>query len=179
MFPFLKFKDADCILGPEMKSTGESMGIDKTFEGAFIKAFIGANPSLNLFSGNVILSVCDKDKNNKLIEICNILVKNNFKVYATLGTYRFLIENNCMISKVSKLNESRPNILDMILNGNVALYINTSNTSKAFLDGIKIRRAAITHKIPCIRNISAAYALSRGIDFIKSNNIDINSLQDL
>ena len=162
-----------------MKSTGESMGIDKTFEAAFFKAFIAANNNVRL-DGNILISVRDLDKNEKLIEICQTFLKNGFKIFATKGTFDFFCKFGISnIQKVSKLSESRPNILDMILNLDCSLYINTSNTSKAIFDGMKIRRAAMTHKIPCIRNLSAAFAISKGIDFAKNNKLQVYALQDL
>jgi carbamoyl-phosphate synthase large subunit len=179
VFPFLKFKDADWILGPEMKSTGESMGIDLSFEGAFAKAFIAANGRGLPKEGNVIISVKDFDKNETLIETTKILLSNGFKIFATKGTYEFLSKSGLSeIQKIPKLRQSRPNLLDMILNLDCVLYINTSDTSKAFLDGVKIRRAAMTHKIPCIRNLFGANALAKGIDFASKNQFEVFALQD-
>jgi carbamoyl-phosphate synthase large subunit len=177
VFPFLKFKDADCILGPEMKSTGESMGIDKSFEGAFAKAFISAYGSLPL-KGNVLISVNNSDKNEKLIEICNLLVKNNFNICATSGTFDFLKENGIESKKISKIHEGRPDIMDLIINNEISIFINTSDISKSFLEGVKIRRAAMIQKIPCIRNLLGALALAKSIDYAKNNTIEIYALQD-
>ncbi len=177
VFPFLKFKNTDCNLGPEMKSTGESMGIDKNFEAAFAKAFIGANHNLPT-SGKVLISVRDSDKNDTLLEIVKELIINNFELYGTKGTAKFLKENNIQCIEMPKVTEARPNIMDMIINNEVALYINTSDSFQAVREGLEIRRSAMMRRIPCIRTISHAYSLAKAISFYKKNKIEVKSLQE-
>jgi carbamoyl-phosphate synthase large subunit len=177
VFPFLKFKNADCNLGPEMKSTGESMGIDKNFEAAFAKAFIGANHTLPI-SGKVLISVRDSDKNQTLIDIARKLIQNDFELYGTKGTSQFLKLNGIKCIEMPKVTEARPNIMDMIINNEVTLYINTSDSFQAVREGLEIRRTTMMRKIPCIRTISHAYSLVKAINFYKNNKIDIKTLQE-
>lgn len=177
VFPFLKFKNADCNLGPEMKSTGESMGIDKNFEAAFAKAFIGANSHLPI-SGKALISVRDGDKTDILLDIARELISNDFELYGTKGTAKFLKKNQIKCKEISKISEIRPNIMDMMINNEVALYINTSDTFQAVREGLGIRRAAMMRKIPCIRTISHAYSLVKAISFYKKNIMGVKALQE-
>lgn len=177
VFPFLKFKDADCILGPEMRSTGEVMGIDTHFEAAFAKAFIAAHGFIPT-TGNILISVRNADKNQQLIELSKILIKNNFTIYATKGTAEFLKQNNIETILTHKIDGSRPNLLDLIINNQINLYINTSDNSKAIKDGIQIRRTALMKKVPCIRNLAQAFTLAKAIDFSKNNEFTVYALQD-
>ena len=177
VFPFLKFKNADCNLGPEMKSTGESMGIDENFEAAFAKAFIGANHNLPI-SGKALISVRDSDKNNTLLDIAKELINNDFELYATKGTAQFLKQHNIQCIEMPKVTEARPNIMDMIINNEVALYINTSDSFQAVREGLEIRRSAMMIKFPCIRTISHAYSLVKSINFYKKNKIEVRALQE-
>ncbi len=177
VFPFLKFKNADINLGPEMKSTGESMGIDKNFEAAFAKAFIGTGQALPTF-GKVLISVGNNDKNETLINIAKELISNEFTLYATEGTANFLIQNNISCSIVNKVTESRPNIMDLIINNEVVLYINTSDNFQAIREGLEIRRQTMMKRIPCIRTLSHANSLVRAITYYKKYNIDVHAIQD-
>ena len=172
VFPFLKFKNADFNLGPEMKSTGESMGLDAVFEAAFAKAFIGAGQNLPS-SGKVLISVRDNDKNEKLISIAKDLSSNGFTILGTFGTAEFLHKNNVVCQIINKVTESRPNILDLIINSEIVLYINTSGNFQAVREGLEIRRQSMMRKIPCIRTISQASALTRAIIYYKNNMVGI------
>ena len=177
VFPFLKFKDTDCNLGPEMKSTGESMGIDTLFEAAFAKAFIGAHGKIPT-TGAVLISVRDADKNDTLKDICQILIRNNFLIYATKGTAKYLSSCGIKAIMTHKLKESRPNIIDLLLNNEVVLYINTSDNSNAIREGLELRRAAMMQNIPCVRTISHAKSLVHSIDYVNSNGLSVRALQE-
>ena len=177
VFPFLKFKNADINLGPEMKSTGESMGIDKNFEAAFAKAFIGTGQPLPTF-GKALISVRDGDKNETLINIAKNLISNEFILYGTDGTAEFLLKNNIPCNVVNKVTESRPNIMDLIINNDVVLYINTSDNFQAIREGLEIRRQTMMKRIPCIRTLSHANSLVQAISYYKKYNIDVHALQD-
>jgi carbamoyl-phosphate synthase large subunit len=176
VFPFIKFKNADISLGPEMKSTGESMNIDEKFEAAFAKAFISTNQILPT-KGNVLISVRDGDKTNALIDISKDLISSGFKIYATNRTAKFLKQNGIECEKVNKINESRPNIVDLIINNEIVLYINTSDNFQAIREGVEIRRQAVMRAIPCIRNLKYAFYLTKAIIYYKNNEINVDNLQ--
>lgn len=172
VFPFLKFQNADFNLGPEMKSTGESMGLDPVFEAAFIKAFIGSNQNLPTY-GKVLISVKDEDKNGKLLSVAKDLIDNDFTLLATFGTATFLINNGFECKIINKVTESRPNIVDLIINNEIALFINTSGNFQAVREGLEIRRQSMMRKIPCIRTISQAHSLIKAIAYYKNNEMTI------
>ena len=178
VFPFLKFRDADFVLGPEMRSTGEVMGIGSCFEEAFLKAFVAVHKSMPI-SGKVLISVKHADKNDCLIEVAQLLEKMNFEVLATRGTSDFLTQHGIKVAKISKLRAVRPNVLDLILDKKICLYLNTSDNSKAMKDGMKIRRAAMLHSIPCITTMNQARVLVQAIKYNLENVVKITMLQDL
>jgi len=156
IFPFIKFPGVDTVLGPEMKSTGEVMGIAKTPYLAFAKAQIAAGNSIPL-KGTVFISVKDEDKKH-VLEIAKLLKQYGFKILSTRGTSKFLKENGIENQMVLKVIEGRPNIVDMIKNGEVDLIINTTFGVKELEDSYLIRRSALEMGVPYFTTISAAKA---------------------
>ena len=177
VLPFNRFPGFDTILGPEMKSTGEVMGIDKDFGIAFAKSQIATNMTLPL-SGIVFISVNSKDKKN-IIKIARDLCELGFGLIATKGTADVLEKNGIKCQSVLKISEGRPNVLDMMKNGEINLIINTPEGSNARSDGYYLRTAAVMQNIPSITTISAASEIVHGIRALKTNaRIDIKSIQD-
>ena len=177
VLPFNRFPGFDTILGPEMKSTGEVMGIDKNFGVAFAKSQIATNQILPT-SGKVFISVNDKDKSN-IVPIAASLFKMGFKIIATKGTSEILEKHNIKCFSVLKISEGRPNVLDMMKNGEINLIINTPEGSNARSDGYYLRTAAVMQNIPSITTISAASAVIQGIHELKYNKeIKVKCMQD-
>jgi len=177
VLPFNRFPGFDTILGPEMKSTGEVMGIDKNFGVAFAKSQIATNQILPI-SGKVFISVNDKDKSN-IIPIAAALFKMGFKIIATKGTSEILENHNIKCFSVLKISEGRPNVLDMMKNGEIDIIINTPEGSNARSDGYYLRTAAVMANIPSITTISAASAVIQGIHELKYNKeIKVKCMQD-
>jgi carbamoyl-phosphate synthase large subunit len=166
VFPFNKFPGVDIILGPEMRSTGEVMGIDADFPHAFAKSQIAAGTMLPI-SGNVFISVRDGDK-DAVIPIARTLAERGFKILATPGTYIALSRHNVTSSRISKLAEGRPNISDYIKNGQVQLIINTPTRKGPTTDEGKIRALSVLHKVPIVTTITAASAAVKAIAAIAS-----------
>ncbi|MFH1593230.1 MAG: carbamoyl-phosphate synthase large subunit [Candidatus Omnitrophota bacterium] len=176
VFPFNMFPEVDPLLGPEMKATGEVMGIGKTFGMAFYKAEEAAGTKLPL-EGNVLLTVADKDK-KFLLPIAKRLKKLNFNIIATEGTNRFLKENGIESRAVKKLHEGRPNIHDAISNKEINLIINTPLGRSSKYDDSHIRIKAIQHNIPYITSMTAAEASVEGIESVTKAKGGPRSLQD-
>ncbi|MBM3706541.1 MAG: carbamoyl phosphate synthase large subunit, partial [Actinobacteria bacterium] len=177
VLPFNRFPGFDTILGPEMKSTGEVMGIDRSFGIAFAKSQIAANQILPT-SGTVFLSVNDKDKKN-IIPVALELHNLGFKIIATKGTSEILESSGIMCDSVLKISEGRPNVLDMMKNDEIDLIINTPEGSNARSDGYFLRTAAVMQNIPSITTISAASAFIQGIKELKFNtSVDVKCIQD-
>ncbi len=176
VFPFSRFPGVDTVLGPEMKSTGEVMGIDKTFGGAFAKSQISAGQSLPL-SGRVFVSVKNKDKRS-VIFIAKKLVDLGFKILATQGTANMLEKNGMEVTHVRKVMEGRPNIVDQILNNEVDLIINTPAGKGPRSDDFEIRRASVTKGVPCVTTISGASAAVNGIEALIKESITVKTVQE-
>src|SRR3984957_4014380 len=177
VFPFSKFRGVDTILGPEMRSTGEVMGISSTFGLAFAKAQLAAGQRLPL-KGTVFLSVNDHDK-RYLAFVVQDLLAAGLKVVATRGTAAALASAGIEVDTVFKVNEGRPNIVDLIKTGKVDLVINTPLGRESFWDEKSIRRAAIRYNIACITTLSAASAAARGIRAMAGHAVEVGALQDL
>jgi carbamoyl-phosphate synthase large subunit len=177
VFPFNKFRGVDTILGPEMRSTGEVMGISRSYGQAFAKAQLAAGQKLP-HSGTVFISVNDRDK-RQLDTIGKDLVSMGFKIVATRGTAAALHATHVACEEVYKVNEGRPNIVDLIKTGKVNLVINTPLGRESFYDEKSIRRAAIRYNIPCITTLSAAHAAVRGIHALIELQREVSCLQDL
>ncbi len=176
VLPFVKFPGTDILLGPEMKSTGEVMGIDSDFGRAFAKSQAAANQTLPQ-SGSVFISVNDRDK-EAIVEIAMELNKLGFQIMATKGTAECLIKAQVPCKTIMKVNEGRPNVVDHVLNKEIQLIINTPLGASSKYDEKSIRRNAIGHSIPVITTIAAAKAAIRGIEAIQKGDMDVQSIQE-
>ncbi|MBW7889314.1 MAG: carbamoyl-phosphate synthase large subunit, partial [Bacteroidetes bacterium] len=177
VFPFSKFPKVKMFLGPEMRSTGEVMGISKSFGAALAKAQLGAGNPLPK-EGTIFVSVNDNDKTTETVNIIREYVQLGFKVLATAGTAAFLNQNGIHAEPVYKVNEGRPNIVDAIKNGGVQLVINTPLGEESRYDEYSIGWAAIQQKIAFITTLSAASASVKGIARIKKGSLHVRSLQE-
>jgi len=177
VFPFVRFPGTAVALSPEMRSTGEVMGIDKHLGIAFAKTQMAAQPPLPT-SGNVFLSVKDRDK-LKAIEIAQQLVKLGFNLYSSSGTVKILKEHGIPVTKLFKLSEgARPNVIDMIKNDAIAMIINTPSGQMPRQDENMIRSEAVLHRICIITTLTGAQAALDGIHAINENPLEVRSLQD-
>jgi len=176
VFPFARFLGSDTILGPEMKSTGEVMGIDDTFGKAYVKAQISAGSVLPK-SGVAFISVNQHDK-NVISKIAADLVEIGFKIVASRGTAQVLRNSGVRAETVYKVNEGRPHIVDYIKSGKVDLIINTPLGRESFFDEKAIRRAAIHHHVPCITTIPGAAAAVNGIRALQRESLNVRTLQE-
>jgi len=174
VFPFVKFPGVDPLLGPEMKSTGEVMGVGRTFGEAFAKAQLGAGVNLPT-SGKVFVSVRERD-HKAAVEVGAMLNELGFEVVSTRGTAAKLNENGVECSIVNKVYEGRPHIVDMIKNDEIALIINTTEGKQAISDSFTIRAAALQHKVSYTTTIAGAKATCMAL---KSQATEVNRLQDL
>jgi carbamoyl-phosphate synthase large subunit len=177
VFPFNRFPREDTLLGPEMKSTGEVMGSSPNFGEAYAKALLGAGTRLPL-EGTAFISVNDNDKRAHVVHLARELVNLGFHIIATGGTREFLVKNGVEADLVSKVHEGRPNIIDHMINGEVALAINTPFGKSAFVDDTYIRRSALQLNIPCITTLTAATACVEGIRSLREGASTISSLQE-
>ena len=173
VLPFSKFPEVDVLLGPEMKSTGEVMGIGKSFGEAYFKAQRAAGVILPK-TGNVFLSVRDKDK-PAICDIARDLLDIGFNLYGTYGTQTYLEENNIECNKVNKVKEGQPHIVDMIKNGEVHLIINTTEGARSIKDSFSIRKEANNNNVCLTTTISGAKAFCKAILFI--DNFDATDIQ--
>ncbi len=177
VLPFNMFPEVDPILGPEMRSTGEVLGMADSFELAYYKAQEATQTELPT-SGTVLISVNDNDKSD-VIEAAKEFLKVGFKIRATEGTYKFLQKNNVQCEKIKKIFEGRPNIADSIANNELNLIINTPQTKLSEFDDSYIRKIAIKHKIPYITTMTAALASAKGIAaYIENSKSKKKSLQE-
>jgi len=177
VFPFIKLPGVDPVLGPEMKSTGEVMGIDYDFGLAFYKAELAAGMRLPL-EGTVFISVREKDKNLKLLHIARKFKELGFRIIATDGTRDYLVENGIEAELVFKISQGRPNILDAIVNGQVDLIINTPSGKRGRTEGYMIRRAAVDYGVAYITTLAGALAAVRAIEAVKSKKMVVKSIQE-
>ncbi|EAK0826689.1 carbamoyl phosphate synthase large subunit [Campylobacter fetus subsp. testudinum] len=175
VFPFNKLSGADLILGPEMKSTGEVMGISDSFAKSFVKSQIAAKNSLPS-SGKVFISLADADK-ERGIELAKEFVTLGFIVLATGGTYKFLKNAGVSCEMVYKISEGRPNIEDNLKNGEIALAVNTSDNKSSSSDAHKIRQAVLRFKIPYFTNMNAALVAAKSISANEAA-LEVKSLQE-
>ena len=176
VFPFVKFPGVDTILGPEMKSTGEVMGIDVDFARAFAKAQLGAGVRLPL-SGSVFLSVRDSDKKH-IVSPAKKLYDNGFELVATRGTASYLQEKGIPVKVVNKVVEGRPHIVDSIKNNEICMVINTTQGAQAVADSFSIRRNALVNNIAYFTTTSGAKAAVDGILAMLSKELDAKPLQE-
>ncbi len=177
VFPFNKFDGVDLILGPEMKSTGEVMGIDKNFLSAFIKSQIASGTNLPK-KGKVFLSI-DNDNKEKITVIAKKLQNLNFKIVATQGTANYLKEQNIIVDTIKKVKEGSPHIVDALLKNEINLVINTTKSQRSIKDSYSIRRTSLMNNIPYYTTIAGAKVAVDAIENLKNNNLNIKSLQSI
>jgi len=179
VFPFNKFPNVDVLLGPEMKSTGEVMGLDKDFGLAFSKSQIAAGNSLPT-KGLAFISLKDKHKNEG-VNLAKRLVELNFSLCGTQGTANIIKKNGIKCKKVNKVSEGSPHIIDILNAKKIALVINTGGGKRAsrIQDSTSLRRATLINKVPYCTNMSTAYACLEGIKSLKTKKITVTSLQDI
>lgn len=176
VLPFDKFPGADTILGPEMRSTGEAMGIDVDFGKAFAKSQLAAGQRLPL-EGTVFVSMSDRDK-VAAVPVVQALTELGFQIVATAGTRQVLQNHGLEVELVLKLHEGRPHVLDWIKNEKIQLIINTPSGGEAQADGKLIRRTALLYKIPIITTIAGATATAAAIQTLQSQPLEVKALQD-
>ncbi|MCP5041296.1 MAG: carbamoyl-phosphate synthase large subunit [bacterium] len=176
VFPFNKFLGVDTLLGPEMRSTGEVMGIDTNFGAAFAKAQLGAGIDIPQ-SGSVFISVRDEDKRIILSHAARLNALG-LKLVATSGTARALANNGIPVDRVFKIHEGRPNVLDLIKNREVTLIINTPSGKRERSDDIQIRSSAVSFKVPCITTLAAASATIQGLEWLRKQELGVTPVQD-
>jgi carbamoyl-phosphate synthase large subunit len=176
VFPFNRFPGVDTVLGPEMKSTGEVMGIDQSYAIAFAKSQIGSGSKVPR-EGVVFVSVRDADK-AAIVEPMRHLENAGFRILATGGTQRYLVENGVMAERINKVLEGRPHIVDSMKNGSVQLVINTTDGLKSISDSRDIRRTALQRKLPYYTTIPGAIAAVEGIIAYQQGNLSVKPLQE-
>jgi carbamoyl-phosphate synthase large subunit len=177
VFPFRRFPGVDPVLGPEMKSTGEVMGVSATFGSGFAKAWLAAGHKLPL-SGTAFLSVHDRDKPS-LLPIARRLAELGFDLAATAGTAAFLEQGGLAVRTMLKVHEARPHVVDHLINGEVALVVNTPLGRASFEDDGAIRRTALKYDIPCITTLSGAMAAAEGIAALQRGGLGVRPLQEI
>jgi carbamoyl-phosphate synthase large subunit len=177
VFPWNKFPGVDTVLGPEMKSTGEVMGVADNFGEAFAKAQLSAGQALPV-KGTVFFSVNDRDKVT-LLELARQYVELGFQLVATHGTADVLERGGLVVERVHKVKEGRPNIVDLIKGDRIHLIVNTPHGQETFFDEKAIRRAAVTQRIPTMTTMAAARAAAEGIAATQRRAISVNALQSL
>ncbi len=176
VLPFDKFPGTDTILGPEMRSTGEVMGIDSDFGTAYAKAELAANQKLPL-AGTVFVSVSDRDK-TAIVPVVQQFLDLGFKVIATEGTRKVLKASGLPVELVLKIHEGRPHVLDAVKNAKIQIIINTPSGEEAQADGRLIRRTALTYKIPIITTVAGARATAAAIQSLQTRSLSVKALQD-
>lgn len=178
VFPFNMFPEVDPVLGPEMRSTGEVLGLSESYGEAFFKAQEAVQLKLPL-EGTVLISVNDKDK-DEVTQAAKIFAEDGFRIVATSGTCQMLSEAGIDAKRVNKLQEGRPNIYDMITNGEVQLVINSPRNKDDVNDDSYLRKAAIKAKVPYMTTVAAAKATAEGIHAVKNKiHSGVKSLQEL
>lgn len=176
VFPFARFPGVDTLLGPEMRSTGEVMGLDRDFAVAFAKSQLGGGTKVPT-SGAVFVSMKDADK-PRIVETIKLLTAIGFTILATSGTQRYLSGLGLTVKKINKVLEGRPHIVDAIKNGEIALVFNTTDGAQAISDSLSLRRAALLHKVPYYTTLAGAVAAAQGIAALKSGTLEVRPLQD-
>jgi carbamoyl-phosphate synthase large subunit len=175
VFPFARFPGVDTVLGPEMRSTGEVMGLDLDYSIAFAKSQLGGGATIPK-SGTVFISVKDEDK-PRILDAVRLMQSIGFRLIATSGTQRYFAAQGIAIEKVNKVHEGRPHIVDAIKNGQVQLVFNTTEGAQALADSRSLRRAALLHKVPYYTTLSGAVAAAQGIKAYLSGDLEVRALQ--
>jgi carbamoyl-phosphate synthase large subunit len=175
VFPFARFPDVDIILGPEMKSTGEVMGLDRDFAHAFAKAQLAVGSALPQ-DGAVFISVRDHDK-TAAVEICRQLTGLGFTLVATRGTARTLSAAGLKVETINKVLEGQPHIVDALKDDRIALLVNTTEGAKSIADSFSLRRTALFKHVPYTTTIAGARALVQAIAAVRDDALDVWPLQ--
>jgi carbamoyl-phosphate synthase large subunit len=175
VFPFARFPGVDILLGPEMRSTGEVMGLDVTFEKAFLKSQIASGTRLPT-AGTVFISVRSKDK-AAMVAPAARLVEMGFRVIATRGTARYLEDHGIAASPINKVLEGRPHIVDAMKNGDVALVFNTPEGAQAIADSFELRRTALINRIPYYTTVAGSIASVQAIAALREGGLEVAPLQ--
>ena len=175
VFPFSRFQGVDTVLGPEMRSTGEVMGIDDDFDKARAKSLIGSGTKVPL-EGCVFISVKDQDKES-ITRAARRLVDMGFSIIATGGTAEHLDEQGLPVRRVNKVMEGQPHIVDELINGSVDMIFNTTETAQSIADSRSIRTTALQRRIPCITTLNGAHAAVRAIEALKRGGLEVRPLQ--
>lgn len=175
VFPFARFPGVDTVLGPEMRSTGEVMGLDSSFPIAFAKSQLGSGTRIPT-GGKVFVSVRDKDK-ARILDTISKLERLGFSVVATSGTARYLTEQGINCTKVNKVLEGRPHIVDAIKNNEISLVFNTTEGAQALSDSRSLRQAALLNKVPYYTTVAGAIAATDGIEAFASGTLEVRALQ--
>ena len=176
VFPFARFPGVDTVLGPEMRSTGEVMGLDRSFPVAFAKSQLGGGTKVPK-TGTVFVSVRDIDK-PRVLETTRLLAGLGFKIAATGGTARYLDGEGVKAQRVNKVSEGRPHVVDFIKNGEIQLVLNTTEGAQALADSRSLRRAALLHKVPYYTTLAGAIAAAQGIRAYLADDLEVRALQD-
>ena len=177
VFPFNMFPEVDPVLGPEMRSTGEVLGLDHSYGMAYFKAQDGAGATLPL-TGTVLITVAARDRTGQLLEAARRLAGEGFSIVATDGTAAFLQDNGIEATTILKVHEGRPNIVDAVKNGEIQLIINTPSGKLSAYDDSYIRKAAIRHKVAYLTTVRAAAAAAEGIAARQAGESTVRSLQE-
>ena len=175
VLPFARFPGVDTVLGPEMRSTGEVMGLDRDYAIAFAKSQLGGGTRVPT-EGTVFISMRDEDKDS-VLETAKTLKRLGFRIIATGGTQRFLADHGIESSKINKVLEGRPHIVDAIKNGEVQLVFNTTEGAQALADSRSLRRAALLHRVPFYTTLAGAVAATLGIEAYSSGSLEVRPLQ--
>jgi len=175
VFPFARFPGVDVVLGPEMRSTGEVMGLDMDFGRAFAKAQLGGGVMLPT-EGKVFVSVKDRDKEAS-IALARNLTGLGFKIVATRGTAATLQANGVEVEAINKVREGQPHIVDAMINGDIQLVFNTTEGAQAIADSFSLRRTALMHRIPYFTTVAGARAATLAIASLRSGSLDVAPLQ--
>jgi carbamoyl-phosphate synthase large subunit len=176
VFPFIKFSGVDIVLGPEMRSTGEVMGISERFSMAFAKSQLAAGTVLPR-EGNIFISVADRHK-DAIVELAARLTALGFSLLSTSGTASALEAAGVPVRRVKKLQEGSPNLLDYFADGEVALVVNTPSGKGARTDEGKIRAAAVQAGVPCVTTVEAATAAVKAIEALREEDMQVQALQE-
>jgi carbamoyl-phosphate synthase large subunit len=176
VLPFARFPGVDTVLGPEMRSTGEVIGLDRSFPIAFAKSQLGGGTNVPR-AGTVFVSVRDVDK-PRVLETARLLARLGFKIRATGGTARYLESKGIKAQRVNKVSEGRPHVVDLIKNGGIQLVLNTTEGAQALSDSRSLRRAALLHKVPYYTTLAGAIAAAQGIRAFLAGDLEVRALQD-
>jgi carbamoyl-phosphate synthase large subunit len=176
VFPFVKFPGVDIVLGPEMKSTGEVMGVSERFSIAFAKSQLAAGTVLPA-EGKVFVSVADRAKDH-VVGLARRLERLGFELLATRGTAARLAEAGVRVTRLKKVQQGHPNVIDYIRNGELALVMNTPSGKGARTDEGRIRATAVAHGVPCLTTIQAADAAVRAIEAMREEEMEVHAVQD-